>query len=119
MKRVGLFFITDIPVNLPVMKEFTVEEDCSVCIDSECINTTWIDNDTLVIEACVLINCCQNIENGSVNLFGNHLFLYFEITGEYLCNCVCYRQIKYVISGIPKIDFNITVTPDEMSVLDG
>jgi len=112
IKRVGLFFITDIPVNKPVLEEFTVDS-CSNCGfgNGEHINTTWLDDNTLQVETEVYINCCRDIENGSASMIGDELILRYEVVGEDLCRCMCFAKVTYKLSGVPKKDYNITVGP--------
>ena len=112
IKRVGLFFITDIPINKPVLEEFTVDS-CSNCGsgNDEYINTTWLDDDTLMVEAGIYINCCQQIGNGSIDAVNDDLILGYELVGENLCFCICFTKLNYVISGAHKKDYNITVEP--------
>lgn len=112
IKRVGLFFITDIPVNKPVLEEFTVES-CSNCGfgNGEYINTTWLDDDKLLVEVGVYINCCQDIGKGYVYILGDELTLGYEVIGENLCRCMCFTEMKYIISGVPKQDYKTTLEP--------
>lgn len=113
MHRVGLFFVTDIPINQPVLSNFTVKESCSQWPWEESFNFSWLNNNTLVVEANVLINCCESIGNGSIALQNNILNLKYEVfsNSSYLCDCMCLYTTKYLIRGIPKDDYEIELVP--------
>ena len=117
IRRVGLFFITDIPVNTPILEEFAVEP-CSNCGfgNGEYTNITWLDDDKLLVEVGVYINCCQDIGEGYVLMLGDELILGYEVVGENLCRCMCFAKMKYIISGIPKQDYKITLEPINLKV---
>jgi len=114
IERVGLFFITDIPINEPVLDEFTEFGNCSSCWGSEYINSTWLDDQTLEVTAGVLINCCNYIAKGNVFFIDGNLQLRYDVIqpDPFICNCVCFHEMKFVISGIAQKEYNITLEPN-------
>jgi hypothetical protein len=70
----------------------------------------WLDDTTLQIQAYVIINCCNKIEKGNVEIRGNKIILGYFSVGEDLCNCICGHNLTYTIRNIEKKDYAVNLS---------
>jgi hypothetical protein len=118
MHRVGLFFLTDIPINdQPILSSFKSQENCSIDEFNESAfgvkEVSWLDDTTLYIKAIVDVNCARHIGNGSISIENETLKLGYEIIGEkgLLAECECAYELNYTISNIQKWKYEIELVP--------
>jgi len=118
MKRIGLFFITNISINQPLLTDFIVNVNCSANPWDESQlgvkEINWSeDNKSLEITANVSINCAFEIGNGSVKLEDGVLKLEYEVIryGDIVADCICAQEITFVISNIYEDDYEIELIP--------
>jgi len=120
MKRVGLFFITDIPINQPILAKFIIDENCTADPWDESElgikEVRWINDtkgrDTLFVSANVDINCAFDIGNGNVKLENDTLKLEYEVIqyGNLVADCICAKEINYFISNLGR-EYEIELVP--------
>jgi len=123
MKRIGLFFITNISINQPLLTDFEIDENCSANPWDESQlgvkEINWSeDNKSLEISANVSINCAFEIGNGSVKLEDGVLKLEYEVIryGDIVALCICAQEITFVISNLNKDDYEIELVPIDVKL---
>ena len=118
MKRVGLFFITNISINQPILTNFSFDDNCSANPWDETQlgikDINWSkDGKLLEISANVSINCAFEIGNGSVKLEAGFLKLEYEVIryGDLVADCICAQELTFVVSNIFRDDYEIELVP--------
>jgi hypothetical protein len=121
MNRVGLFFITDIPIDdQPVLTKFLIDEDCTadpwneseLGIKEVRWKDTILGRTALFVKANVSINCAFDIGNGNVKLENDTLRLEYEVIryGDTMANCICAKEITYLVLNLDR-EYELELVP--------
>lgn len=71
-------------------------------------STIWKNENTLLIERHVRVNCADVIENGNYSIKDNELLLtYNTIKCSPCAKCICAKKLIYEISNLEKKDYKI------------
>jgi hypothetical protein len=74
--------------------------------------TQWTENGEFVVHATVVPNCGTTWILGNYSVSGKDLTLTYQpIVSTYLA-CVCYQNLEFEISGLPKKKYNLQLKAD-------
>ena len=77
-------------------------------------NSTWVSQDTLVIEGFVKTFCSGAAITGDYRMNGNDLILVYNVkAGPIVTTCNCARRVVYRISNLPRQNYSISITTDQ------
>jgi len=117
MKRVGIFYITDIPINEVAITNLTVK-GCVGFGPDEVRKTEWIKDLIFSVDFNLSINCCHFIGDVSVVTSGNVLTINIEVIIENntYCRCMCAQKFHLEIGGLEKQEYMVVLNPIEVNI---
>lgn len=68
--------------------------------------TTWLDEETLVVTVYVGINCAEEIEGGDFQIYDNRIILKYTSPQCETCTfCLCAQKMTYKFTNLERKDY--------------